>query len=110
MPETSSSGPPNSVSAAPTKRFFISVLVKDIQFIDALVELVDNSVDSARSLKGGQDFTGIIIEIDHADGKFTIQDNARASRSMSRGTMHSGSGNQMAHLPLLEPSENLASG
>jgi hypothetical protein len=82
MPEStpSESAPSDSqktVSAAPTKRFFISVLIKDIQFIDALVELVDNSVDSARTRNGGQDFTGVIIEISHSNGQFTIQDNAQ---------------------------------
>lgn len=74
--ESAMSGSQATVSAAPTKRFFISVLIKDIQFIDALVELVDNSVDSARTRNGGQDFNGIIIEITHSNGQFSIQDNA----------------------------------
>lgn len=78
MPQTSTvPSPPDTVSAAPTKRFFISVLIKDIQFIDAVVELVDNSVDSARARNGGTDFTGVIIEIDHSNGQFSIQDNAQ---------------------------------
>jgi hypothetical protein len=77
MPELIPAASPTFVNAAPTKRFFISVLIKDIQFIDALVELVDNSVDSARSRNGVQGFGGIVIEISYSNGQFTIQDNAQ---------------------------------
>jgi hypothetical protein len=77
MPEPIPATSATTVNAAPTKRFFISVLIKDIQFIDALVELVDNSVDSARARSGGQGFNGIVIEISYSDGQFTIQDNAQ---------------------------------
>jgi hypothetical protein len=76
MPETIPPVAPGTVNAAPTKRFFISVLIKDIQFIDAIVELVDNSVDSGRSKRGGGDFTGIVIDINYTDTQFSIADNA----------------------------------
>jgi hypothetical protein len=65
-----------TVSAAPTKQFFISVLIKDIQFIDAIVELVDNSVDSARSKIGEKGLRGLVIEIDYTSERFEIRDNA----------------------------------
>lgn len=34
------------INAAPTKSFFISTLVKDIQLIDAILDLIDNSIDA----------------------------------------------------------------
>lgn len=37
-----------SADATPAKRFFIYMLVKDIELIPAVVDLVDNSVDAAR--------------------------------------------------------------
>ena len=67
---------PERVSAAPTKRFFISVLIKDIQFVDALIELVDNSVDSARSRALGNGLQGIIVDLSFNGSQFTIRDNA----------------------------------
>ena len=66
----------NIVKAAPTKRFFISVLVKDIYMMDAIVELVDNSIDSARSKFGIRDLKKIAIEIRYNAEEFSITDNA----------------------------------
>lgn len=40
----------NTVDANPEKRFFIEMLVRDIELVPAIVDLVDNSVDSAREL------------------------------------------------------------
>lgn len=40
------SGP--SVDARPTKRFFVRMLVRDIELVPAIVDLVDNSVDGAK--------------------------------------------------------------
>lgn len=65
-----------TVRAAPTKRFFISVLVKDIYLIDAIVELVDNSIDSARSKFGADGLGKIFIEVSYDDKQFSIADNA----------------------------------
>ena len=61
--------------AAPTKRFFIAVLVKDIYLLDALVELVDNSVDSARSRMRDQ-INQVVIDINFTPDQFSISDNA----------------------------------
>jgi hypothetical protein len=65
-----------TVNASPTKRFFISVLVKDINFLDAIVELVDNSVDSARAGGGTSNIVGKIIDINYDKKQFSIKDNA----------------------------------
>ena len=39
------------VEATPEKRFFVSMLVKDIELIPAIVDLVDNSIDGAKRLR-----------------------------------------------------------
>jgi hypothetical protein len=75
MPE-SPKADANIVRAAPTKRFFISVLVKDIYMMDAIVELVDNSIDSARSKFGTTSLRGIFIDIKYDQYQFQIADNA----------------------------------
>ncbi len=64
------------VKASPTKRFFIAVLIKDIQFMDAIVELIDNSVDAARSHRLTGDLSGLSIDVDFDADKLVIRDNA----------------------------------
>ena len=66
----------DSVNASPTKRFFIAVLVKDIRFLDAIVELVDNSVDAARAAGGTSNIAGKTVEIKYDKKQFSIKDNA----------------------------------
>lgn len=39
---------PKYLDAEPTKRFFVRMLVRDIELVPAIVDLVDNSVDGAR--------------------------------------------------------------
>jgi hypothetical protein len=38
------------IDARPTKRFFVRMLVRDIELIPAIVDLIDNSVDGAKRL------------------------------------------------------------
>lgn len=40
------------VDARPTKRFFVRMLVRDIELVPAIVDLIDNSVDGAKRLAG----------------------------------------------------------
>jgi len=63
------------VDAEPTKEFFVSMLVRDIELIPALVDLVDNSVDGARRLRGSDRFDGLYVRIDATPDTFRIQDN-----------------------------------
>lgn len=44
---------PNLVLAIPTKDFFISMLIRDIELLDAVADLVDNCVDGARRTQAG---------------------------------------------------------
>jgi histidine kinase/DNA gyrase B/HSP90-like ATPase len=66
----------------PTKEFFVSVLGRDILLIDAIVDLVDNSVDGARrlrkpkaSLTDTESFKDLWIKIDADSESFRIRDN-----------------------------------
>ena len=82
---------PNAVDAEPTKDFFVSMLTRDIDLKDAIVDLVDNSIDGARRMRPDQDFEGLWIRLsfdldppaadgpdaatDGSAGAFVIEDN-----------------------------------
>lgn len=66
---------PQRVDASPEKRFFISMLVKDIELLPAVVDLVDNSVDAARAHRGTGSYEGLHIKVTIGDDEFTIVDN-----------------------------------
>jgi hypothetical protein len=91
--------PPDEViDARPTKRFFVRMLVRDIELVPAIIDLIDNSVDGAKRLaaetgskrKGrakkkaaagngmrptyGIDLSGHHIEIDVDGEHFAIRD------------------------------------
>ena len=66
---------PRQVEARPEKRFFIEMLVKDIELVPAVVDFVDNSVDSARELRPNGNFEDLKIEIEARPEKFSIEDN-----------------------------------
>jgi hypothetical protein len=64
-----------SIDVSPTKDLFITMLVKDIDLIDAIVDMVDNCVDGARRIRGKEDYEGLWVRIDVAGDHFTIDDN-----------------------------------
>src|SRR5579862_336281 len=68
-------GNPATVEAEPTKEFFVSMLVRDIELIPALVDLVDNSVDGARKLRGSGTLEGLFVRIEATSEMFRIIDN-----------------------------------
>jgi hypothetical protein len=53
----------NRIEASPTKELFIYMLTRDIPLIRAILDLVDNSVDGATSLKSGNDYSPFWIRI-----------------------------------------------
>lgn len=67
-------GSSRRVEARAEKRFFISMLVKDIELIPAIVDLVDNSVDGARNIRQDGDFSGLWIDIEANPERFSIRD------------------------------------
>jgi hypothetical protein len=68
---------PRRVEAAPEKLFFVSMIVKDIELIPAIIDLVDNSADGARKLRSDGDYSGLTVKlmIDPANDRFEIADN-----------------------------------
>ncbi len=67
--------PDMRLNAEPTKSFFISMLIKDIQLTRAILDLVDNSVDGARRLRPDGDYEGLWIHITASQELFEIEDN-----------------------------------
>jgi hypothetical protein len=63
------------INAAPTKDFFISMLVKDIELIRAIIDLVDNSVDGARRIRPQENYSGLFVRITATGKEFKITDN-----------------------------------
>jgi len=68
----------NEIDAAPTKSFFIDMLTRDIPLDQAILDLVDNSVDGAKSLRainGTEDFEGLWVKVEFGRDRFRIIDN-----------------------------------
>lgn len=82
------------IDARPTKRFFVRMLVRDIELVPAIIDLIDNSVDGAkrlaaeakgkrrsRSARGRQhpsagivDLSAHHIDVDVSGERFVIED------------------------------------
>ena len=71
------------ISALPTKRFFVEMLVRDIELKDAILDLLDNCVDGAmRRIDGNHErlasntpYEGFWARIEFSGTEFSIQDN-----------------------------------
>ncbi len=65
------------ISAEPTKTFFVEMLTRDIPLEQAVLDLVDNSIDGAKALKGDGDkpFEGRKIQLEFSKDRFRIVDN-----------------------------------
>src|SRR5256885_1211135 len=64
----------DEINARPTKSFFVDMLVRDIPLEQAVLDLVDNSVDSAKQ-SNSNDFNGRHVKIDITPQIFGILDN-----------------------------------
>ncbi len=64
-----------TVRAEPTKEFFISMLVRDIDLIPAIIDLVDNSVDGARRIKANHNYRDLWVRLELYEARFRIADN-----------------------------------
>lgn len=64
-------------AASPTKQFFVSMLTRDINLADAILDLVDNCLDGALRLAGGHpvDYAQHFVKIKLAADNFSIEDN-----------------------------------
>jgi len=66
------------IDASPTKEFFITMLIKDIRLIDAIGDLIDNSVDGAQRTAEANNLLnldGFEIDIKATPTIFEIKDN-----------------------------------
>jgi Histidine kinase-, DNA gyrase B-, and HSP90-like ATPase len=69
-----------SVPSSPEKSFFISMLTRDIELQDSVLDLLDNCVDGAirtrsREQAESDSFSGFWAHITFSDERFTIEDN-----------------------------------
>lgn len=75
MPESS-----NSIYGGPTKRFFVSMLTRDIELDDAILDLLDNCVDGAirqtsSETENPTPFDGYKAELTISGNEFILRDN-----------------------------------
>jgi hypothetical protein len=65
------------VNASPTKSFFVRMLTRDIALSDAILDLIDNSLDGALRLSAGRnpEYDKYIIKITLNSDRFQIEDN-----------------------------------
>lgn len=63
------------VKASPTKEFFVNMLVRDILLKQAIIELIDNSIDGARSIRKNNQYLGLKISVEFDKKRFMIKDN-----------------------------------
>ena len=63
------------VKANPTKEFFVNMLIRDILLKQAIIELIDNSIDGARTIREKNQFDGLEIKVSFNNEKFAIEDN-----------------------------------
>jgi hypothetical protein len=80
MTGTAQIAPENVVTATPTKRFFVSMLVRDIELADAILDLLDNCIDGAQRTRRGQPeidlpYSGFEARINAEAVQFVISDN-----------------------------------
>ncbi|MDG6981829.1 MAG: ATP-binding protein [Nitrososphaerota archaeon] len=66
---------PNLIDAEPTKDFFISMLVRDVELQHAIVDLVDNCLDGARRIRSRGNYDGLFVRVEAGSDQFRIQDN-----------------------------------
>jgi hypothetical protein len=69
-----------NVNASPTKRFFVSMLTRDIELRDAILDLLDNCIDGILRTRSEvadleRPYAGYWAKIIATPGKFAITDN-----------------------------------
>ena len=65
----------NVIDAKPTKEFFIEMLTRDIRLDRAIIDLVDNCIDGAKSISPDEDYSDLDINISFNSDSFEIHDN-----------------------------------
>lgn len=75
MPRAGTSATTRVAHAEPTKDFFITMLVRDIDLVPAVIDLIDNSVDGARRVRPNADYEGLSVRLEFNATHFSITDN-----------------------------------
>ncbi len=65
------------IDAMPTKELFVHVLTRDIRLDDAVLDLIDNSIDGAKRLRPGEEdsFDDLWVKITCSADQFIVEDN-----------------------------------
>lgn len=64
----------NTIEGNPTKTFFIEMITRDISIRDAILDLLDNSIDGANRINP-IDYSGLFVDIEIDKDKFIVKDN-----------------------------------
>ncbi len=64
----------NIIEGNPTKKFFIDMITRDISIEDAIIDLLDNSIDGANRINPN-DYSGLNIMLTVSPNCFEIKDN-----------------------------------
>ena len=64
----------NIIQGNPTKSFFIQMITRDITINDAIIDLLDNSIDGASRIKS-DDYSGLRIDLTLNENEFVVKDN-----------------------------------
>ena len=64
----------NIILGNPTKTFFIEMITRDISIKDAILDLLDNSIDGANIINS-RSYQGLYIDITINKNEFTVKDN-----------------------------------
>lgn len=51
----------NIIEGSPTKQFFIDMITRDISIEDAIMDLIDNSIDGANRMRPNGNYGGLRI-------------------------------------------------
>ena len=51
----------NIIEGSPTKQFFIDMITRDISIEDAIMDLIDNSIDGANRMRPDGNYEGLHI-------------------------------------------------
>lgn len=64
----------NLIKGSPSKAFFIGMITRDITIKDAILDLLDNSIDGASRINP-LDYSGLFIELTISNKEFLVKDN-----------------------------------
>ena len=64
----------NIIEGNPTKKFFIEMITRDISIEDAIIDLLDNSIDGANKISP-DDYSKLFVDLTINDTEFSIRDN-----------------------------------